>query len=192
MKMLKDLRRQIGREKKIPPYVIFQDPSLEDMASNYPLTMEEMANISGVSIGKAKRYGKEFVAMIKAYVEENNIERPMDFVVKQVANKSKAKVNIIQSIDRKIPLEDIASSNQMNMEQMMEELDAIVTSGTKLNLDYYLEENLDEDTRLDIIDYFMEAESDDVEVALAELKEDDISRDEIELMRIKFLSDMAN
>ncbi len=192
MKMLKDLRRTIGREKKIPPYVIFQDPSLEDMASNYPLTLEEMANISGVSIGKAKRYGKEFVAMIKSYVEENDIERPMDFVVKQVANKSKAKVNIIQSIDRKIPLEDIASSNQMNMEQMMEELDAIVTSGTKLNLDYYLEENLDEDSRLDIIDYFMEAETDDVEVALAELKEDDISRDEIELMRIKFLSDMAN
>ena len=192
MKMLKDLRREIGREKKIPPYVIFQDPSLEDMASNYPLTMEEMANISGVSIGKAKRYGKQFVEMIKAYVEENNIERPMDFVVKQVANKSKAKVNIIQSIDRKISLEDIASSNQMNMEQMMEELDAIVTSGTKLNLDYYLEENLDEDTRLDIIDYFMEAETDDVEVALAELKEDDISLDEIQLMRIKFLSDMAN
>ena len=116
----------------------------------------------------------------------------MDFVVKQVANKSKAKVNIIQSIDRKISLEDIASSNQMNMEQMMEELDAIVTSGTKLNLDYYLEENLDEDTRLDIIDYFTEAETDDVEVALAELKEDDISLDEIQLMRIKFLSDMAN
>jgi len=192
MKMLKDLRREIGRTKKIPPYVIFQDSSLEDMASNYPLTMEEMANISGVSIGKAKRYGKEFIAMIKAYVEENEIERPMDFVVKQVANKSKAKVNIIQSIDRKIPLEDIATSNQMNMEQMMEELDAIVTSGTKLNLDYYLEENLDEDTRLDIIDYFMEAESDDIEAAVVELKEDDISRDEIELIRIKFLSDMAN
>jgi len=192
MKMLKDLRREVGREKKIPPYVIFQDPSLEEMASNYPITMEEMANISGVSIGKAKRYGKDFVAMIKAYVEENDIERPSDFVVRQVANKSKAKVNIIQSIDRKIPLEDIAASNQMNMEQMMEELDAIVTSGTKLNLDYYLEENLDEDSRLDIIDYFMEAETDDVEVALAELKEDDISLDEIQLMRIKFLSDMAN
>ncbi len=192
MKMLKDLRREVGREKKIPPYVIFQDPSLEEMASNYPITMEEMANISGVSIGKAKRYGKDFVAMIKAYVEENDIERPSDFVVKQVANRSKAKVNIIQSVDRKIPLEDIASSNQMNMEQMMEELDAIVTSGTKLNLDYYLEENLDEDTRLDIIDYFMEAESDDIEVAFAELKDDDIGIDEIQLMRIKFLSDMAN
>ena len=124
MKMLKDMRREMGREKKIPPYVIFQDPSLEEMATNYPITMEEMANISGVSIGKAKRYGKNFVAMIKSYVEENDIERPTDFVVKQVANKSKAKVNIIQSIDRKIPLEDIATSNQMNMEQMMEELDA--------------------------------------------------------------------
>ncbi len=192
MKMLKDLRREVGRTKKIPPYVIFQDPSLEEMATNYPITMEEMANISGVSIGKAKRYGKDFVAMIKQYVEENEIERPTDFVVKQVANKSKAKVNIIQSIDRKIPLEDIASSNQMDMEQLMEELDAIVTSGTKLNLDYYLEENIDEDSRLDIIDYFMEAESDDVEEALAELKDDDISLDEIQLMRIKFLSDMAN
>ncbi len=192
MKMLKDRRREVGREKKVPPYVIFQDPSLEEMATNYPITMEEMANISGVSIGKAKRYGKSFVEMIKTYVEENDIERPNDFVVKQVANKSKAKVNIIQSVDRKIPLEDIATSNQMDMEQLMEELDAIVTSGTKLNLDYYLEENIDEDTRLDIIDYFMEAESDDVEEACVELKQDDIGRDEIELMRIKFLSDMAN
>jgi len=162
------------------------------MATNYPITMEEMANISGVSIGKAKRYGKDFVAMIKSYVEENDIERPTDFIVKQVANKSKAKVNIIQSVDRKISLEDIASSNQMDMEQLMEELNAIVHSGTKLNLDYYLEENIDEDTRLDIVDYFMEAESDDIEEAFAELKQDDIGRDEIELMRIKFLSDMAN
>jgi len=192
MKMLKDLRREVGRAKKVPPYVIFQDPSLEEMATNYPITMEEMANISGVSIGKAKRYGKDFVAMIKSYVEENDIERPTDFIVKQVANKSKAKVNIIQSVDRKISLEDIASSNQMDMEQLMEELNAIVHSGTKLNLDYYLEENIDEDTRLDIVDYFMEAESDDIEEAFAELKQDDIGRDEIELMRIKFLSDMAN
>ena len=190
--MLKDLRRTVAQEKKIPPYVIFQDPSLADMATQYPITMDEMANITGVSIGKAKRYAKPFIELINQYVEENNIERPTDFVVKQVANRSKIKVNIIQSIDRKIPLEDIASSNNLSMEELMEELDAITISGTKVNLDYYIEDNLDENAMDDILDYFMESESDSIEEAFKELQEDDITREEIQLVRIKFLSDTAN
>ena len=190
--MLKDLRKQVAHDKKVPPYVIFQDPSLADMATQYPITMDEMANISGVSIGKAKRYAKPFIELISQYVDENNIERPTDFVVKQVANRSKIKVNIIQSIDRKIPLEDIASSNNLSMEELMEELDAIIISGTKVNLDYYIEDNMDENAMDDILDYFMESESDSVEEAFKELKEDDITMDEIQLVRIKFLSDTAN
>jgi len=190
--MLKDLRKQVSQEKKVPPYVIFQDPSLADMATQYPITMDEMANITGVSIGKAKRYAKPFIELIHQYVEENNIERPTDFVVKQVANRSKIKVNIIQSIDRKIPLEDIASSNNLSMEELMEELDAIIISGTKVSLDYYIEDNIDENATEDILDYFMESETDSVEEAFKELKEDDITIDEIQLVRIKFLSDTAN
>ena len=151
-----------------------------------------MKNITGVSIGKAQRYGKLFVELIKDYVEENDIERPTDFVVKQVANKSKVKVNIIQSIDRKIPLDDIASSNQLSMEELVEELDAIVQSGTKVNIDYYLDDAVDEYAREDIYDYFMEAESDSIEEAYKELQEDDITREEIALIRVKFMSEMAN
>ena len=192
MKMLKDLRRQEAKRLSVPPFVIFQDPSLEDMATQYPISMEDMANISGVSKGKALRYARPFVEMIKGYVEENDIERPTDFVVKQVAQKSKIKVNIIQGIDRKIPLEDLASSNNISMEDLLEELDAIVTSGTKVNIDYYLDENVDEYSKDDIMDYFMEADSDSVDAAFVELKEDDITLEEIRLMRIKFLSDMAN
>ena len=192
MKMLKDLRRQEAKRLSVPPFVIFQDPSLEDMATQYPISMEDMANISGVSKGKALRYARPFVTMIKEYVEENDIERPTDFVVKQVAQKSKIKVNIIQGIDRKIPLEDLASSNNISMDDLLEELDAIVTSGTKVNIDYYLDENVDEYSKDDIMDYFMEAESDSVDAAFVELKEDDITLEEIRLMRIKFLSDMAN
>ncbi len=192
MKILKDLRRQEAKRKNVPPYVIFQDPSLADMATQYPLSMADMANISGVSKGKATRYAKPFIAAIKEYVEENDIERPMDFVVKQVANKSKSKISIIQSIDRKIPLEDIASSLSLSMEELFEELDAIVTSGTKLNIDYYIEENIDEYSREDITEYFMESETDSVEEALKELQEDDITMEEIQIVRLKFLSDMAN
>ncbi|WP_367391603.1 DNA helicase RecQ [Lewinella sp. LCG006] len=192
LKMLKDLRRKEAKRQDVPPFVIFQDPSLEDMATQYPITLDEMAHVSGVSVGKARRYGRPFLELIEAYVEANEIIRPTEFVVKQVANKSRMKVSIIQGIDRKIPLEDLASSNSLSMEDLMEELDAIVTSGTKVNLDYYLEDNLDEDAREDIMDYFMQAESDSVEVAFAELKEDDITMEEIQLVRIKFLSDMAN
>ena len=192
MNMLKDLRKRIAKQKNVPPFVVFQDPSLEAMATQYPVTMADMANISGVSSGKASRYGKAFVEMIGEYVDQNDIERPTDIVIKQVANKSRVKVNIILSIDRKIPLEDIASSNDLNMEELMDELDAIVVSGTKVNIDYYLEDNVDEYSREDIYDYFMEADTDDVEVALQELKEDDVTMEEIQLMRIKFLSEMAN
>ena len=192
LKMLKDLRRKEAKRKDVPPFVIFQDPSLEDMATQYPITLDEMAHVSGVSVGKAKRYGRPFLEMIEAYVEANDIIRPMEFVVKQVANKSRMKVNIIQGIDRKLPLEDLATSNSLSMEDLMEELDAIVASGTKVNIDYYLDENLDEYAREDIMDYFMQADSDSIDVAYAELKEDDITVEEIRLMRIKFLSDMAN
>ncbi len=192
MKLLRDLRRREAQKRNVPPFVIFQDPSLEDMATQYPITMEEMANISGVSKGKALRYARPFIELIKEYVEENEIDRPTDFVVKSVANKSKIKVSIIQGVDRKIPLEDIASSNNISMEEMMHELDAIVNSGTKINLDYYINETVDEYSREDIYEYFMEAETDSTEEAYRELNEEDITMEEIQLMRIKFLSEMAN
>ena len=192
MRMLKDLRKQESRRKNVPPFVIFQDPSLEDMATQYPVSMDDMAKITGVSKGKALRYGRPFVELISNYVDENDIDRPTDFVVKQVANKSKVKVNIIQAVDRKIPLEDIASANDLRMEELLEELDAIVNSGTKVNIDYYLEENLDEYAREEIYEYFLEAETDSINEAFEELKEEDITMEEIQLVRLKFLSDLAN
>jgi ATP-dependent DNA helicase RecQ len=182
VKLLKDLRKREAKRLGVPPFVIFQDPSLEEMASVYPLSLEDLANVGGVSKGKAQRYGKPFLRVIREYVEENEIERPTDFVVKQVANKSKVKVNIIQGIDRKIPLEDLASSNQISMEELFHELDAIVNSGTRLNIDYYLDEVVDEYARDDIYDYFMEADTDSVEDAFHELKEDDITMEEIQLI----------
>jgi ATP-dependent DNA helicase RecQ len=190
--LLKGLRKKVSKEKNVPPFVIFQDPSLADMATQYPVTMDDMANISGVSKGKALRYAKPFLDLINRYVDENDIDRPTDFIVKQVANKSKVKVNIIQSIDRKIPLPDIAKSNSLTMDELMQELYAIVTSGTKLNIDYYLEDLIDEYAQEEIYNYFMEAETDSLDDAYHELKDDDIRYEEIELMRIKFLSDMAN
>lgn len=162
------------------------------MATTYPISMEDMANVSGVSRGKAIRYAKPFLELIKSYVEENDIIRPTDFVMKQVAKKSKIKVNIIQSIDRKIPLEDIASANNISMDELVKELEAIVFSGTKVDIDYYIDENIDEYAREDIEDYFMNADTDSVDVAFKELQEDDISIDEIQIVRIKFLSDNAN
>lgn len=190
--LLKGLRKKLSKEKDVPPFVIFQDPSLADMATQYPLTMDDMANISGVSKGKALRYARPFLDLINRYVEENDIDRPTDFIVKQVANKSKVKVNIIQSIDRKIPLADIASSNGFNMEELMQELYAIVTSGTKVNIDYFLDDVVDESAREQIYDYFMEADTDSLEAAYAELKDDDITIEEIQYVRIKFMSDLAN
>lgn len=192
MNLLKDLRKKISKQKGVPPFVVFQDPSLEDMATQYPVTMEDMSRITGVSKGKALRYGKPFAGLIAEYVKINKIERPTDIVVKQVADKSKVKINIIQGIDRKIPLNDIAGSNSLSMEELIHELDMIVASGTKVNIDYFIEDSVDEYSREDIYDYFMEADSDDVTSAFKELKEDDITIEEIQLMRIKFLSEMAN
>jgi ATP-dependent DNA helicase RecQ len=192
MNILKDLRRNIAKKHNLPPYVIFQDPSLEEMATNYPISMDDMSKIVGVSQGKAQKYGQPFVDAIKKYCEENEIERPMDITIKTVANKSKTKVNIITAIDRKLSLEDIAKSNDLSMQELMQELDGIVNSGTKLRLDYYLNKNVDEYVRETIIDYFKEAETDDIDLAYQELKEEEITWEEIQLMRIKFLSDYAN
>ncbi len=192
MNILKDLRKSIAKKQNLPPYIIFQDPSLEEMASQYPITMEDMAKIVGVSQGKALKYGEPFVEAIKKYCEENEIERPMDITIKTVANKSKTKVAIIQSIDRKIPLDDIARSTDLSMTELMEEMDMIVSSGTKIKLDYYLNKYVDEYVRDAVIEYFKEAESDDIDLAFKELREDEITWEEIQLMRIKFLSDYAN
>lgn len=190
--ILKDLRRRVAQKKKVPPFVVFQDPSLEEMATRYPLTIEEMKTISGVSEGKARRYGPEFLSVISSYVEDNEIDRPVDFVIKSVANKSKAKVSIIQNIDKKIPFEDIADAQGMSMDELMHELYMIISSGTKLNIDYYIEDAVDEGVREDIEDYFMHADTDCVDAAYKELKSIDITVEEIELVRLKFLSDNAN
>lgn len=192
IKMLRDLRRKEAQKREVPPYVIFQDPSLEDMATQYPISMEDMSQITGVSKGKAERYGQPFLELIQGYVEEHSIDRPTDFVIKQVAQKSRIKVNLIQGIDRKVPLEDLADANNITMDELLQELYAIVTSGTRLNIDYYLEDCIDEYVREEIYDYFLESETDEEEVAFEELKEDDITVEEIKLMRIKFMSEMAN
>ncbi|MBP7274146.1 MAG: DNA helicase RecQ [Saprospiraceae bacterium] len=192
MQMLKDLRKTIAKEKNLPPYVIFQDPSLEDMATQYPISMEDMAKISGVSIGKAQKYAAPFIKLISRYVDENDIDRPTDFTIKSVANKSKIKVSIIQCIDKKMPLEHIARVNQLSYLELVEELEAIVNSGTKVNIDYAIEESIDEYVREDIYDYFKQSQTDSLDTAFKSLKEDDITYEEIQLMRIKFLSEEAN
>lgn len=192
LNMLMALRLREATRKNLPPYVVFKENSLNEMATNYPITMDEMANISGVSKGKALKFAKPFIDLIAEYVEDNDIHRPTDFVMKQVANKSKKKVAIIQGIDKKVPLYDIASQNGLNMEEFMDELDMIVDSGTRVNIDYYIEDNVDEYSQDDILDYFAESETDDIEVAFKELQEDDINREEIRLMRIKFMSEKAN
>ena len=189
--MLKDLRKSIAKSKNVPPFVIFQDPSLEDMTVQYPIKMEELQNIAGVGQGKANRYGKEFIAMIAQYVKENEIERPLDLVVKSIVNKSGKKVNIIMNIDKKMPLEDIAKSQDKELEDLITEIEGIVASGTKVNINYYLDEILDEDSQEEIYDYFMEAESDDLGLAEEEF-DGDFSEEELRLMRIKFMSEMAN
>ncbi len=190
--ILKDLRKKIAKQKNLPPFVIFQDPSLEDMAIQYPITLEELQNIVGVGAGKAQKYGKEFIEVIKAYVEEKEIIRPQDMVVKSVVNKSGLKVFIIQSIDRKIPLEDIAEAKNISMDELLSEIEAIVNSGTRLNLDYYIDEILDDEQQQEIYDYFREAESESIEEALEELGDDSYTEEEIRLMRIKFISEMGN
>jgi ATP-dependent DNA helicase RecQ len=191
--MLKDLRRRIAQKNDLPPYIIFQDPSIEEMATNYPLSMEDMAKITGVSAGKAQRYGKEFVDMICKYVEENEIDRPMDITIKTVANRSKTKVDIIRSVDMKLTFEEIMRTLNLKYPELLQELYAIIMSGTKLRMDYYLNEVVnDEWVRNTIVDYFKTAKSDDIDAAYEDLKEEDIAYEEIELMRLKFLSDWAN
>ncbi len=189
--MLKDLRKKVSKQHGLPPYVIFQDPSIEAMATTYPITIEELRNIPGVGEGKAKRYGKEFVDLIRRHVEENEIERPEDMRVRTVANKSKMKVSIIQSIDRKVALDDIALAKGIEFDELLDEVESIVYSGTKLNIDYFLEEVLDDDKVDEIYEYFKESETDDVEEAIEELG-DDYSEEEIRLVRLKFISEMGN
>jgi len=189
--MLKDLRKKLSKHLQLPPYVIFQDPSLEAMATTYPVTIDELQNIPGVGAGKAKRYGQDFIDLIKRHVEENEIERPEDMRVKTVANKSKLKVSIIQSIDMKVALDDIAISKGIDFDELLTEIEAIVYSGTKLNIDYFVESVMDEDRWMDICDYFKESESDSIDDALDELG-DDYSEEEIRLVRIKFISEMGN
>jgi len=192
MRLLKDLRKKISKEKNVPPFVVFQDPSLEDMANQYPITMDELKNIQGVGSGKALKFGKPFIDLIKSYVEENGIERPQDMVVKSVVNKSGTKVYIIQSIDRKIPLEDIAKAKGMSFDELLEELEHIVDSGTKVNIDYYIDDVVDEDRLEEVYDYFMEAETPDIEAALEELDDEDYTSEELRIIRIKFMSEVAN
>ena len=189
--ILKDLRKKIAKTNNLPPYVIFQDPSLEDMCTNYPITIEELANIQGVGAGKAQKYGKEFIEVIKQYVEDNEIERAQDMVVKTVANKSKFKVYIIQNIDRKIDLEDIASALSLSFDELIKEMEAIVFSGTKLNIDYYLNQILDEEQQEEIMDYFMEASSDNISEAFDEF-EGDYAEEDLRLMRLKLHSKHGN
>lgn len=189
--MMKDLRKKLSKRLQVPPYVIFQDPSLEAMATTYPITLEELQNIPGVGSGKAKRYGKEFVELIKRHVEENEIERPEDLRVRTVANKSKLKVWIVQSIDRKVALDDIAVSKGLEFPELLDEIEAIVYSGTRINIDYFLNDVMDEDHIEDIYEYFKDSETDDLEEAIEELG-GDYTEEEIRLVRIKFLSEMGN
>ena len=190
--ILKDLRKKLSKKLEVPPFVIFQDPSLEAMATSYPITMEELQNIPGVGAGKAKRYGEEFLKLIKQHVKENEIIRPEDLRVRTVANKSKLKVSIIQAIDRKIALDDIALSKGLDIFELLDEIEAIVYSGTKINIDYFLTEIMDTDHIEDIFEYFSSAETDKIDAALDELGEDDFSETEVRLVRVKFLSEIGN
>ncbi|MDF9831598.1 DNA helicase RecQ [Parabacteroides sp. PF5-6] len=189
--MMKDLRKKMSKKLEVPPFVIFQDPSLEAMATTYPVTLDELQNIPGVGAGKAKRYGKEFVELIRRHVEENEIERPEDLRVRTVANKSKLKVSIIQRIDRKVALDEIALTNGLEFNELLDELEAIVYSGTRINIDYFVNDVMDEDHIEDIYEYFKDSETDDLEEAIDELG-GDYTEEEIRLVRIKFLSEMAN
>lgn len=189
--LLKDLRRSVSKRENVPPYVIFQDPSLEAMSTVYPITLEELQNIPGVGAGKAKRYGKEFCELIKKHCAENEIERPEDLRVRTVANKSKLKVSIIQSIDRQVSLDDLAEVKGIEFSDLLDEIEAIVYSGTKIDINYYIEEVLDDDRIDDIFEYFRESETDDLDEAMDEL-EDEYTEEEVRLVRIKFISEMAN
>ncbi|MFI5203571.1 MAG: DNA helicase RecQ [Flavobacteriales bacterium] len=189
--MLKDLRKQVAKQKNVPPFVVFQDPSLEEMSIQYPITIDEMKNITGVGPGKADRFAKPFIELIERYVNENGIERPNDLVIKSVVNKSGLKVHIIQSIDRKMPLEAIGAAKGKSLDDVITEIETIVLSGTRVSIDYYIDEFLDSDNQEEIFEYFLEAESDSLEDAVTEFG-GSYSEDELRLMRIKFLSEMGN
>ena len=190
--LLKDLRKTIAKQNGLPPFVIFQDPSLEDMAIQYPITKEEMTQIAGVGAGKAEKFGEPFIKLIKEYVEENEITRPNDMVVKSVVNNSALKIGIIQNIDKKIPLDDIAYGKGLSFDELLSEIESIVSSGTHLDINYFIEDFVDIYHQEDILEYFHEAESDDIQTALRELGEDEYEEEEVRLMRIKFLSDVGN
>ncbi|MCX3265512.1 DNA helicase RecQ [Pedobacter agri] len=192
LQLLKDLRKKIAKQKSVPPFVVFQDPSLEEMCTHYPITTEELRQISGVGSGKAMKFGTPFIELIKKYVEDNDIERPIDLIIKTQANKSQMKVSIIQNIDRQIGLEDIADSKGITYEEILKEVESIVNSGTKLNLNYFIDEVIDDDRQDEVFDYFRAAESDSIDEALNELGETDYTREEIQLMRIKFMSELGN
>jgi ATP-dependent DNA helicase RecQ len=191
MAMLRDLRKKVAKKLGVPPFVVFQDPSLEDMALKYPISLDELANVHGVSEGKAKKYGKDFIELVSRYVSDNDITRPDDLVVKSTGANSTNKLYIIQNIDRKLSLDDIASAKGMNMDTLIKEMEQIVYSGTRLNIKYWVDDILDEDQQEEIYDYFMESESDRIEDALKEF-EGDYDIDELRLMRIKFISEVAN
>ena len=192
LQMLKDLRKKLAKQKGLPPFVLFQDPSLEEMCTHYPVNTEELKQISGVGAGKALKFGAPFVDLIKKYVEDNDIDRPIDMVIKSAANKSALKVYIIQNIDRHLNLDDIAASKGLSYEEILKEVETIVNSGTKLNLNYYIDEVIDEDKQEEVFDYFRTAEIDSIDDALVELGSDDYTREEVQLMRIKFMSELGN
>ncbi len=190
--LLKDLVKKTAKSKNLPPYVIFQEPSLEEMSIQYPINMEEMTKISGVGSGKAAKFGKPFIELIKSYVEENEIERPVDMVIKSVVNKSGLKVYIIQNIDRKIGLREMAKSKNLSLPNLLTEIETIVESGTKVNINYFIDDIMDEEKQDEILEYFKESDSGDITLALKELGENEYSEEEIRAVRIKFLSDFAN
>jgi ATP-dependent DNA helicase RecQ len=191
LKMLRDLRRKQAQKLEIPPYVIFQDPSLEDMALKYPVSMEELTNVYGVGEGKARKYGKPFLELIHRYVEENDITRPEDLVVKSTGANSGLKLYIIQNVDRKLPLDDIAAAKGLELPELVKEMEQIVFSGTKLDLGYYIDDILDEDQQEEIHDYFLESETDNIEEAQREF-EGEYEDEELRLYRLKFMSEVAN
>lgn len=190
--MLKDLRKKIAKQKSLPPFVIFQDPSLDEMCTHYPVTIDELKQIHGVGNGKAVKFGAQFVQLIKQYVEDNDIDRPQDLIIKSTANKSALKVSIIQNIDRKIGLEDIASSKGISYEDLLKEVESIVNSGTKLNIGYFVDEMIDQDRQDEVYDYFLHSEVDGIKEALNELGEEDYTYEDVQLMRIKFISELGN
>ena len=189
--MLLDLRKKLSIEYDVPPYIIFQDPSINAMTTYYPITLEELQNIPGVGAGKAKRYGQQFVDLIRRHCEANDIQRPVDMRVRTVANKSLTKISIIQSIDRGVILDDIAMAKGLDFDELLTEMESIVYSGTKLNIDYFIDEEIDEDKVEEIYEYFRSSDTDDLETAMRNL-DDDISEEEVRLVRIKFISEMAN